>query len=268
MSAASDQLPARSALLRRRDAVGRAAGPLAQVSALAAILLGWQIASDAAGQGILPGPLDTAPVFARLISTGRFVGPLEGSLTRAVLGFAFAYLLGMLYGLAAGRSQRFEHTSSLVFQFALFANTLVVILWGLAILGNTNTWSVVVVTSLAVFPNVGVYLRDVVKTIDADTLAMAQAYRANLPSRIVDVYLPFLAPSMLASARIGFSLSWKIVMLSEVFGFPSGIGWEIRQAYTAYDLSTVIAWLVVFIITLLLVEQLIRVIERRAIRWR
>jgi ABC-type nitrate/sulfonate/bicarbonate transport system permease component len=72
---------------------------------------------------------------------------------------------------------------------------------------------------------------------------------------------------MLASARIGLSQSWKTVMLCEVFGFPSGIGWMIRQAYTGYNIRAVIAWLLIFVIALLIAERIIRLVEARAVRW-
>jgi NitT/TauT family transport system permease protein len=259
---------ARRASLRRLPVLSeRISHPLLQLSALVAIIVAWQLASDAAGQGILPGPATTLPVFLKLVSSGRFVDPLIGSFGRTLAGFVLSFAAGVAWGLAAGRSPRFDHITSLLFQVALFANTLVVILWGLAILGNTNPAAVVLITGIAVFPNIAVYMRDVVKTTDIEVLEMADAYRAGRLSRILDVYLPFIAPPMLACARIGFSLSWKIVLLSEVFGFPSGIGWAIRQAYTGYNLALVISWLVVFIITLLIVEQIIRLIELRTIRW-
>lgn len=246
----------------------RTATSLTHLAALVTVFGAWQLASIGAGGAVLPGPLDAAPVFARLLLSGDFIGPLWGSLARAGSAFVFAFLLGAAYGLAAGRSPSFEHVTRYVFQFALFANTLVLILWGLAILGHTNAIAVVVIGALAVFPTVGVYMRETIKAADADLVDMARAYRVGRRQRAIQIYLPFLAPAMLSIARIAFSQSWKVVMLAEVFGFPGGIGWEIRQAYTAYNLSAVIAWLAFFIIALLVVEQLIRFIDRRVITWR
>jgi NitT/TauT family transport system permease protein len=82
------------------------------------------------------------------------------------------------------------------------------------------------------------------------------------------LYLPYLIPPMLAAARIGFSLSWKVILLSEVFGFPGGLGFQIRINYTVYDLTKLLAWLGIFVIALLVIEQLIRATERAVVRWR
>jgi NitT/TauT family transport system permease protein len=81
------------------------------------------------------------------------------------------------------------------------------------------------------------------------------------------MYLPYLVPPMLASARIGFSMSWKVVLLSEVFGMPGGLGFQIRSNYTIFNLTLLLAWLAVFVVALLLIEQFIRFAEQRIVKW-
>jgi NitT/TauT family transport system permease protein len=96
---------------------------------------------------------------------------------------------------------------------------------------------------------------------------MADSFQVDTRQRIRDMYLPYLVPAMLAAARIGFSMSWKVIMLSEVFGFPGGLGFQIRINYTVYNLVQLLAWLAVFVIALLLIEQLLRETERTVVRW-
>jgi NitT/TauT family transport system permease protein len=187
---------------------------------------------------------------------------------RTLLGFSLAFAFGVAYGIASGRNRAFRHATSLVFQVVLFANTLVIILWGLAILGNTNNLAVAVITAIAVAPTVSIYVRDVVTSVDVDVIEMGEAYKATVRSRILDLYLPFLAPALLAAGRIGFSQAWKVVMLSEVFGFPAGIGWEIRTNFISFNMDQLIAWLAIFVVTLLLIEQIFRAAEYRAMPWR
>ncbi len=238
-----------------------------QAAAVAAFLLGWQLISIWSGADIVPGPGRAVPRLAEFLASGRFLDPLAASMTRTVLGFSAGFSLGIAYGIAAGRSPRFRHVTSLVFQLALFMNTLVIIFWGLAIFGNTNPLAVVAVATLTVFPPVAVYVRDVVASLDEDLVEMALSFRTSRWQRARDVYLPHLVPALLASARVAFSLTWKIVLLSEVFGLPNGLGWQIQQSYSAYNLTDLMAWLGVFVLALLLVEQGIRRVERRVVRW-
>ena len=173
-------------------------------------------------QGRSPGPADAFPKFLDIVGSGKFIEPLWATLVRTVLGFAGGFTLGVAYGIAAGRVRWFRHATWLVFLVFLFFNTLVLIFWGLAIFGNTSNMAAAVISSLAVAPTVGVYMRDVVLSMDDELLEMASAYRVSRWRRAIDVYLPFLTPAMLASARIGFSLAWKITLLAEVFGLPNG----------------------------------------------
>lgn len=251
----------------RRMHVSRLRYPLIQVAAFLTLLAVWQVLHLIVAKGVLPGPADSFPRFLDLVGSGKFIEPLWATLVRTLLGFAGGFLIGVTYGIAAGRSRLFRHATWLVFLVFLFFNSLVLIFWGLAIFGNTSNLAAAVITSIAVAPTIGVYMRDVALSMDDELLEMASAYRASRRRRAIDVYLPFLTPASLACARIGFSLAWKITLLAEVFGLPNGIGWQIEQSYSGYQIATVMAWLAVFIIMLLIVEQSIRVIERRVVRW-
>jgi NitT/TauT family transport system permease protein len=251
----------------RRLAVGRMRYPFIQLLALLAFLSVWQLLHLTTKEGVLPGPGDALPKFVEIVSTGKFVEPLWATLVRTMLGFVGGFTIGVAYGIAAGRSRWFRHATWLLFLVFLFFNTLVLIFWGLAIFGNTSNVAAAVIASIAVAPTVGVYMRDVALSMDDELLEMASAYRVSRLRRAFEVYLPFLTPAMLACARIGFSLAWKITLLSEVFGLPNGLGWQIEQSYSGYQIATVMAWLAVFIISLLIVEQTIRLVERRVVRW-
>ena len=117
------------------------------------------------------------------------------------------------------------------------------------------------------FPGLGAHFREVARSVDPDLLVMARSYRVGPLHRLTGIYLPFLIPAMLAATRIGFTNAWKIVLLSEVFGFPGGLGFELREAYNIFNLPRLLAWLVIFVVSLLLIEQVLRLAERRIVKW-
>lgn len=237
-----------------------------QLLSLVALVLLWAGLSTAIGPAILPGPAAVAPRLAELVSTGDFAGPLIQSLTRTALGFVIGFVAGLAIGLAIAKVPWFERSASPLLNIVLFAPTLVIIFLAIAIIG-TQLISIAVITGLAVAPNVAIYMRDVMRDFDPDLVSMSDSFQVNGSQRIRDLYLPYLVPPMLAAARIGFSMSWKVIMLAEVFGFPGGLGFQIRINYTVYDLTTLLAWLSIFVIALLLIEQLLRIAERTVVRW-
>jgi ABC-type nitrate/sulfonate/bicarbonate transport system permease component len=237
-----------------------------QALSLVVIVLIWAGLSASIGSNVIPSPSDIAPFLAKLITTGNFIDPLMQSLVRTGIGFAVGFVAGVAIGIAVAKTRLFDRSTSLLLNIALFAPTLVIIFLGIAMIG-TQLLSIAIVTGLVVAPNVAIYMRDVLRDLDPEVLSMADSFRVGGAQRIRDVYLPYLVPPMLSAARIGFSMSWKVVMLAEVFGFPGGLGFQIRINYTVYNLTALLAWLAIFVFALLVIEQLLRLAERRLVRW-
>jgi NitT/TauT family transport system permease protein len=248
----------------------------AQLASLAALVVVWALISAAveafrvvqerSGGNLLPGPIDVAPVLAELVTSGEFAGPLWESLTRTAIGFTVGFLAGVGIGIATAKARWFSLSTAPLLNAVLFAPTLVIIYLGIVMLGVQIT-TIAVITGLVVGPNVAIYMRDVMRDFDTELVDMANSFRVPPWQRVREMYLPYLVPPMLASARIGFSMSWKVVLLSEVFGMPGGLGFQIRSNYTIFNLTLLMAWLAVFVIALLLIEQLIRYTEHRVVKW-
>lgn len=244
----------------------RATAGSRQLASIVFLLLVWTVVARVVGTDALPGPAQVAPKFWDLISSGDFAGPLGTSLVRVAMGFAVGFSVGVAYGIAAGRSPKFRYAMKWIFQAFLFEPTLMVIFLGILILGPNNIAAMAIVAAM-VFPAVGVYVRDVLSSFDEELLSMADAFHVGLVRRVVDVYIPYLAPPILTGARIGFSHAWKVVVLVEVFGVTGGMGFMIRNYFRVFNLPLMIAWLLVFIFVLLVLEQFIRAGEKWAVRW-
>ena len=241
-----------------------------QVASLVGLLVIWgafsALIGTFGGNVIVPGPFEVAPRFVRLMVTGEFIGPLLETLGRTGLGFLVAFVLGLVIGIASAKLLVFKAITAPSMNILLFAPTLVVIYLGTAMVGVGNG-TVAIIAGLLVAPNVSIYMRDVMADFDPDLTAMADSYRIPTRQRVLEVYLPYLVPPILAAARVAFSQSWKIVMLMEVFGQPGGLGYEIRSSYYIFDLQRMMAYLIVFIVALLVIEQGIRIVEHRLVKW-
>lgn len=238
-----------------------------QLLSLLFILIAWEIMARLVGLGdTYPPPTRVAPDFFELFADGDVWEPLLGTLQRTASGFAVAFAIGIAYGILTYASPRFDDYTRGLFNISMFAPTLIVIFVGLVMIGRTF-FAVVVIVALCIFAEIGTYMRDAFRNFDDEILAMSDSYKVGTKQRVREMYLPFLIPPMLATSRIGFTLAWKITFLCEVFGFPEGIGWEVRSSYQIYEMPTLLAWLTVFIVTLLLIEQLIRTIERAVVKW-
>ena len=237
-----------------------------QVASLALIVLAWGVASASLDTSALPPPSAVFTTLIELLVGGGAYEPLWSTFGRTALGFTLGFVLGTAYGIGAALSRRFDELTRWLIQIAIFTPTLILIFLFLIALGRTNG-TVILLIGLVVLPVVGTYIRDALRDFDRELEGMAASFKAPLGQRVRDMYLPFLIPPMLAAGRIGFTLSWKVAFLSEIFGFPNGLGWQVKTSYDIYDITTLLAWLALFIATLLLVEQGMRALERAVVRW-
>ena len=83
------------------------------------------------------------------------------------------------------------------------------------------------------------------------------------------ILFPQLVPFVLAAARTGLSLIWKIVLVFEVLGSDGGVGYRIAIQFQFFDITGILAYTAAFIIVVLAFEYgLLRPLERRVMRWR
>ncbi len=237
-----------------------------QLLSLILLVLAWWVASLIVGERILPPPTAVFPVAWGMVVSGTFAEPLFASLFRLLLGFILAMSLGTVFGIASAKLVKLGIATTAMLTVIMSMPSLVVIFVAMIMLGQTD-FTIILIVCLLVFPFVTVPMRDAMKEIDQDILSMAESFKISTLRKVLDVYIPYLVPPILASSRIGFSLSWKMVILSEVFGFTSGVGWMISLAYWQYDLKVLIAWLIIFIVIILFIEQAIRISEQRVVKW-
>ena len=83
------------------------------------------------------------------------------------------------------------------------------------------------------------------------------------------MYLPQLYPYLMAAARSGLALIWKIVLVVELLGRSNGVGFQINIFFQVFDIGSILAYTLAFAAVILLVEAVgMRPLERRITRWR
>ena len=67
---------------------------------------------------------------------------------------------------------------------------------------------------------------------------MAKAFGIGVVRRNREIVIPHLAPYIFTGVRFGFSIAWKVTVLTEVFSSSSGIGFEMRTASQLFRLTS------------------------------
>ena len=107
------------------------------------------------------------------------------------------------------------------------------------------------------------------KAIDRDLVEMATVFRFSRAMTVRDIVVPQLVPHILAATRFGFALAWKVVVISEMLGLNSGVGYMISRSFGLFDMVGVMAWTVAFTLVMFLIEfGVFQIVERRLTAWR
>ncbi|MFB0507508.1 MAG: ABC transporter permease [Thermodesulfobacteriota bacterium] len=236
---------------------------------LVSVIVVWQITSLVSPEDTLASPyLVFRAVIFEVILRERFFLHVGATLLRIIVGFGIAFSIGASMGVLMGTMKYWEKFFSDYVTVGLtipsLAGAVIGVLW-LGIRFLTPSFSVVMIAT----PYVAVNIWEGVKDVDKDLVDMGRAFDVSRRRIIKNIYIPSLLPFVFAAARIGFSVSWKLVVLAEVFGSDEGIGYMIFYWYQMFDMELVLAWVLLFAFIMFYIEYgIIRRLQRRFLGWR
>jgi NitT/TauT family transport system permease protein len=228
----------------------------------------WQVAAEVAASPALPSPLRVATVLAGEIRSGRLPAQLGATLARLVASFALAMSLGTAAGILLGRNpaaDRFFDSWLILFLNipALVTIILCYVWFGLV---ESAAIAAVVINKL---PNVIVTLREGARTLDQDLLEMAEVYRFGPARTFRHVIWPQLYPFVIAAARTGLAVIWKIILVVELLGRSNGVGYQLNLFFQMFDVAGILAYSFAFVAVIQLIEvTTLKPLDRKARRWR
>ncbi|MFW3614239.1 ABC transporter permease [Billgrantia antri] len=235
---------------------------------LPTLLLAWWLVAGLLDSALLPTPGVVFDTLWQAHRTGELWHHLGVTLRRVVISFFLAMALGTLLGVWMGRSRLADDLLDPLLVALLNLPALVTIILLYVWFGLIEAAAVLAVVINKV-PNVAVMVREGARSLDVRLEQMADIYRFGRGRRLVHVWLPQLAPYLMAAARSGLALVWKIVLVVELLGRSDGVGFELHMAFQVFDVATILAYSLAFIAVVQLVEQVVlRPLERRSSRWR
>jgi NitT/TauT family transport system permease protein len=240
----------------------------ARIVSLALLIAAWFVASQLAGQRMLPDPQAVALMLVDEARSGALAFNLGATLARVVIAFVLAMALGSVIGLVMGRFQVADRLGDPWLVVLLNLPALVIIVLAYVWAGLTETAAILAV-ALNKLPIAAVTVREGARALDRGLDDMAQVFRMSAWTRMRHVVLPQLAPYLAAAGRSGLSLVWKIVLIVELLGRPNGVGFEIGVAFQLFDVTKILAYALAFTAVMLVIETfVVQPLERHVSRWR
>lgn len=228
----------------------------------------WQILAMVLSSRFLPTPIEVAGQIGELAASGRLVADFTKTIVRAAIGFAVAMSVGLVLGMLLGRFKPADRLFGPWVVVGLNLPAIVVAITCYIWLGLTE-FALILAVVINKVPLVTTTIREGVRSLSPDYDELADAFRMSALKRIRIIYVPQLVPYILAAARTGISLIWKIVLVFEVLGSDGGVGFRVSVFFQFFDIKGVLAYTIVFILLVMAIEYLVlKPLEKRVLRWR
>lgn len=228
----------------------------------------WQAVAMILDSRFLPSPVTVAGQILVLTRDAHLIADFGVTLVRAAIGFVIAMCLGTAAGIALGRSRLadrlFLNWGVVGMNLPAIVIAILCYIW----LGLTDT-ALILAVVLNKTPLVITQIRQGVLSFDPAYDEFAAAYRLARRERFWHIQVPQLVPYLLTAGRTGLSLVWKIVLVFEVLGADSGVGFRVSLFFQFFDLKGILAYTTVFVCIVMALEHLaIGPLERRLLAWR
>ena len=228
----------------------------------------WQAASGWLDSQALPPPLAVFEVLVARIGDGEIPYHVGITLARVAVSFLVAMSIGVALGLLMGRQRWFDRLFDGWLILFLNIPALVTIILLYVWFGLVEIAAIAAV-AINKIPNVVVTIREGARALERDYLEMAQVYRLGRLRTVRHVMLPQLFPYVIAAARSGLALIWKIVLVVELLGRGDGVGFQLYTYFQLFDVASILAYTFAFVAAVQVIELAgLQPLERRVNRWR
>lgn len=240
-------------------------------------VVGWAFVLVLAGLWELVGRRDTSGLFPPLsevlaetvevIRSEALREDVLPSVARALAGFAVGSTVAIAVGVVLGWWRALEPWTTAPLEFLRAVPVPALVPLAVALYGSTNSMKVGIIALGAFWP-VLLNTVDGIRRVDAGYVESARVYTSGSSLAILRrVVLPAATPQITTGLRIGLAISLIVMVVSEMFGSSSGLGYLILQSQRLYALTSMYAGVVILAVIGLLLTALFSAVEKRALVW-
>lgn len=235
---------------------------------LGLLLFIWQITAVIVASHVLPTPIQVLNNLSVSLQSGELLHHLSITLYRLTISFFLAMFLGVAIGLILGRQQTtnafFDSWLIILLNVPALVTIILCYIW-FGLIESAAIFAVVINK----LPNVIVTIREGARNLDEELIQMAKAYRFGRLKTLTHVIMPQLYPYIMASARTGLALIWKIVLVVEMLGRSDGMGYQIHLFFQLFDITSILAYTVSFIVVIQFIEMtILKPLDKKSQRWK
>jgi NitT/TauT family transport system permease protein len=214
----------------------------------------------------LPTPTVVLNTAINLLFHGELLSDIGISFMRVLVGFLVAALIGIPLGILMGSLKIMEGAFEPIIGFIRYmpasAFIPLLILW--IGLGESEKMSVIF---LGTFFQLTLMIMDVTKNVQNELIEVSYTLGAKRLQIFTKVILPAALPGIVDTLRITFGWAWTYLVVAEIVGASSGLGYMIMQASRFLQPDKIIVGIFTIGLLGLLTDMIFKAIYRASFSW-
>lgn len=271
IAARANEPPVKIGATRKRRRYSYVVAARIVLGAAPFVLLGltWLLATERnyIDATFLPSPRSCAQSLVQLFYRDAYINDVMVSIFRVMAAFSVAALIAIPIGLLTGNNKTIAASVEPFVGFVRYmpvpAFVPLCILWfGIGDLGK------IVVIFLGTFFQMILLNADVARTVPKDYFEAALTLGASRWQLIRRVLWPASLPGVVSASRTAVGWAWTYLVVAEIAGATSGIGFRIMQSQRYVETPKVFAGILIIGILGMATDLLFQLIQKLSFRWK
>lgn len=238
-----------------------------RVLSVVVVFVVWEYFGRGMSRLLMSYPSDIFYSMVRIIQDGELPAALTDTLRLMTLGFVLSVAIAIPLGLLMGRFRVIEHIAdpwiSIIYVLPAVAIVPLLMLWfGIGFMSR------LMVVFLLVFFLIVINTSAGVKNVSPDLIETARSLGANERQLFFRVILPASVPFVFAGLRLGIGRAVLGAVLAEMFITLTGLGGLLVHYSQWYKTGAVFSVILIMGLIGLGLQEAIKNIERRAVKWK
>jgi ABC-type nitrate/sulfonate/bicarbonate transport system permease component len=238
----------------------------ASISAIGLIVV-WQVAAQFLPPFLFPSVTSILEQMVGIFTDSAMVTDALATVVRILLGMLGAFVIGSFIGIIMGMSEKIQRYMHPLLAFDQGIPSLSWVVFSVIWFRSTEfrIWFIIVMTTLPAFT---FQIYDSYCAMSKDLVEMSLSFRPSRWNKFRTLVMPSILPGVLTAWKINLGNVARVVVVAELVGASTGIGFELLQRQQLFDMAGAIAWTLVLVLFVVVSQAIVTLAERYLLRYR
>ncbi|KAB0613242.1 ABC transporter permease [Campylobacter hyointestinalis] len=228
-----------------------------QILVLVLLLILWHFSSSA----LIPSPAKTLEAYEQIIANNSLQIGIIDSLYRYILGLIFGVIFGVFVGFIFGFNPKFASAFDPLFNLLRPISPIAWVPIVLIIFGIGDLPTIFIIAYSVFFPMVLLSTK-AIREVPSELIIVAKNFGASRWQILKSVIFPSSFLSLISSLRLAAALAWINLVVGEMLGAQTGLGYIIIDSRNQLRIDILIATIITIGVIGMIINALFGYIEK------